>query len=209
MLAVLFCGHRELAPAARFRVEPDAIWSIGARRHDVRPAVSIEVGEGQAVHGALAVVPRDLVERAALPGVEVYRSGQLHVAHDDIRPLVAIQVGDRQAVRRPLGAGKPDRFSELASAAIKDDAGSLEAFIDDRQIGPPVPVEIAGRAHANPGFGCPYLGRGGEVPLAVVPKHDALAAVAMRHEQGERAIAVKIRRYGRGACFGWAWLATR
>src|SRR5260370_24032187 len=117
MLAVFFCGHRELAPAARFRVEPDAIWSIGARRHDVRPAVSIEVGEGQAVHGALAVVPRDLVERAALPGVEVYRSGQLHVAHDDIRPLVAIEVTDPQAVRRPLVARQPNRVYELYFAA--------------------------------------------------------------------------------------------
>src|SRR5260370_30691054 len=193
-----FCGLRELAPVARFRAEPDTVGSIGARRYDVRPAVSIEVSEGQAVHGALAVVPPDLVERAALPGVDVYRSAQLHVAHDDVRTLVAIQIGDRQAVRRPLGAGKPDRFSELASPAIKDDEGSLEAFIDDRQIGPPVAVEIAGRAHANPGFGCPYLGRGGKVPLAVVPKHDALAAVAMRHEQVERAIAVKIRRYDRG-----------
>src|SRR5260370_40169508 len=119
-----FCGHRELAPAARFRVEPDAIWSIGARRHDVRPALSIEVGEGQAVHGALAVVPGDLVERAALPGVEVYRSGQLHVAHDDVRPLVAIQVGDRQAVWPPPRAGELDWVSELASAALKEDEGS-------------------------------------------------------------------------------------
>ena len=105
----------------------------------------------------------------------------------------------RYAVRRSLGAGKPDRFSELASAAIKDDEGRLEAFIDDRQIGPPVTVEIAGRAHANPRFGCAYLARGREVAFAVVPKHDALAAIAMRHEQIERAITVKIRRYD-GRC---------
>jgi hypothetical protein len=71
---------------------------------------------------------------------------QLHVPHDDIRPLVAIHVGDRHTVGRPLGAGKPDRFSELASAAIKDDEVSLEAFIDYGQIRPTIAVKVAGRA---------------------------------------------------------------
>lgn len=33
------------------------------------------------------------------------------------------------------------------------------------------------------------------MPLAVVPKHDALAAVAMRHEQIECSIVIEVRRY--------------
>ena len=57
-----FFGRGGLA-RGRFRAEPNSIGSIRSRRYDVRPAVSIEVGEGQAVHGALTVIPGDLVER--------------------------------------------------------------------------------------------------------------------------------------------------
>ncbi|KAA6461902.1 VCBS repeat-containing protein [Acidobacteria bacterium AB60] len=39
---------RSSAPLIPFRAEPDAIGSVRARRHYVRPAVSIEVGEGEA-----------------------------------------------------------------------------------------------------------------------------------------------------------------
>ena len=45
--------------------------------------------------------------------------------------------------------------------------------------------------------------------LAIVPKQDALAAVAMRHEQVERAIAIEIRRDDGGSRFGRQWLASR
>jgi len=38
----VFFGYRELTPVARFRAEPDTVGSIGARRHDVRAAGSID-----------------------------------------------------------------------------------------------------------------------------------------------------------------------
>lgn len=51
----------------QFRAEPDGVGSIGPRRHDIRPAVSIKVAEGQAVHGALSIVPGHLVKFEELP----------------------------------------------------------------------------------------------------------------------------------------------
>ena len=113
----------------------------------------IEVSERQAVHGALTVVPGYLAKRSALPGVEVYRSGLLNITHDDVGALVTIQVSDRQAVRGPLGTGKSNRFSEPAMTLIEEDEGSLEALINNGQIGSPVSIKVSGRAHANPGPG--------------------------------------------------------
>jgi hypothetical protein len=115
----------------------------------------------QVLHGSCA--PRRLTHVASFHAEQTPSRESDRTGHD-VPAAYCVQVGNSLAVWPPLRAGKPDRLTELMSAATGDE-GSLGRFIGDRQLGSPVAIEVGGRTHANPGLSCPTLAEIGEYPL--------------------------------------------
>ncbi len=126
-----------------FGTKPDRIRRVRTGSHDVWPAVAVEIRERQPIHGALAVIPTDFV-KTVRARVEVHRPRGLYIAHHDIRPAIVIEIGNCERIGRPLRPGKPLRFTKLPSPTVVDHVRRLSLLIDECQIQPPVPIEVAG-----------------------------------------------------------------
>ena len=170
---------------------------VGPPGDDVGNAVTVDVADGKAVHGALGVAEGSPREGCgSVVGED--GAGRPAVADDHVRVPVPVEVGDRQRVG-VVGwfSDLPARLERGAVPAQVEPHSSRE-LVAQHEVERPVAVQVA-EGH-RPGRGLGRTDRVGlrESAAAVVHVEVALAAVPVRHDQVRESVAGEVRRPDRG-----------
>src|SRR5687768_6379629 len=158
------------------------------RERDIDDLVAVHVAKGEAVRRTLLVAEGNPPELRACSVVEKDGVRAFCVSEHDVWMPIVVEIPGGHGVRRPAGVDHVKACRELSLAVIHVDRERAGGFVTNSEIDRAVPVEIRRGAHTSVRIRGAERQRSRKAGLAVVEIDSALAAVAARHREIDKAI---------------------